>query len=535
MIGVPGGVVPATGPGPGPFLAGQSLRMRWNVVHNAPAHFEGRVKLRYFATTFNSNVTAQGDNLVLAAQVNGHVEPGSPLYTKWRPTVVDEARKFAEVENIYAVEVELYDASAAVSPLGWIPDPEGPNQVDIVLSARADTLARTNATTGASRYLDRAFAVWDVQIVYEDELGGVVAFQELDPEDAVGVFTTAAGVESPCEAPQVCGTNGELRIDHLLDGVTIAQDITALWPDPADFDHVPLDQAWDRFVEHACGTMHETGPEGESVRCLVDERAWVSDAAQYADYLDIDESFSRLGSGVNRGDGASLTYLTLEVEDMHEGVGRFSERLPIDPTYPYVALLPMLTRNIIGEGILWHVDTHNNPSCDGEWVVEWRIAGCPDRWTYGPIGERWIAATEEWQNALEPTEDTPFYDGFPLGVDGNTWACASDIGASTGSFTIDLLAIHGGQFRFGWALKDDTIVDPDGAFNYRRIDAGDSNYFPPLYVELRLTSPDPIACNVGGIGGGPSVVQDAVVHAHLDEYYRRITCVMQGGDPAMCP
>jgi hypothetical protein len=77
----------------------------------------------------------------------------------------------------------------------------------------------------------------------------------------------------------------------------------------------------------------------------------------------------------------------MELEDMVEGVGRFGAREPFDEAYPYLAYLPRLSRNMLGEGITFEIDTGGDPSCAGEWTVNWRMPGCPDKWTYGPVGE----------------------------------------------------------------------------------------------------------------------------------------------------
>jgi hypothetical protein len=46
-------------------------------------------------------------------------------------------------------------------------------------------------------------------------------------------------------------------------------------------------------MKHTCQTLQRKGPDGGRVRCLVDERVWVSDEAKWGDNLRLDESRCR--------------------------------------------------------------------------------------------------------------------------------------------------------------------------------------------------------------------------------------------------
>ncbi|WP_289460334.1 hypothetical protein, partial [Klebsiella pneumoniae] len=81
-----------------------------------------------------------------------------------------------------------------------------------------------------------------------------------------------------------------------------------------------------------------------------------------------------------RADGVVVLWLTLEVEDMFDlvgqagdrALGRFAARDPFDPDYPYLAYLPRLTRNMLGEGIVWEVQAEPDAlACRGDWTVRW--------------------------------------------------------------------------------------------------------------------------------------------------------------------
>ncbi|MBL8614435.1 MAG: hypothetical protein JNM72_02385 [Deltaproteobacteria bacterium] len=523
MLGAPSGLVHT---GAMPLVSGNRYLTRW-VAPPAPTTTGDlqQVKLQYLITTLNNG----GDRLRVEAAVNGAAMPASRLYTK--PTVGNEG-KALERENIHLVEVIVWPPSSSGPPPLWDIDAAGENTVEVYLEAEANSL-RYEPEEGPWYYDDRVVLVWGVQVVYEGADGVPIEVHELQPDEATTAFRPIEGEgEVPCDGFwNLCETNEDLRIDDLLDGVTIAQEISATWPDPSTYDHPPLEVAWDRFMQHACGHLHEFGSAGAGARCLVDERAWVSDAARYLDYLDVGESISRLGSGIDKGDGASVTFLTLEIEDILEGRGRFSVRDPADPGYPYVAHLPMLTRNMLGEGVLWEVDTQSNPACEGDWLVEWRLPGCPARWTYGPVGELWDPMLLRFANTIDSLDDLSYYELFALNLDAS---CAPGSASLTGSFTIELGPTNNGLFRFGWEIKDDTVYPTPDDVDYRRIDVGDSG-FTPQFVEMRLTSPDPATCAISGVGSEVTVTQAGTVDGDLYTYYEVLTCVMQqGGEVTGC-
>jgi hypothetical protein len=483
----------------GTFVTGESYVGRWTaspqvLEADAPDY---RLRLQYFATPY-APINAP---LALSAWVNGVELPASVLATNESFT----AAKRADRKNIYQVDVEV---SAPGAPGGWLRGPLAANQIDLRV---------TNLGDPAEDY-DNAFLVWGARLIYQDAAGTPIHTQLLRPEDATGVHRTSGGVEGPCAKPEICEDNSAYRINHLLDGVSIAADTDLPWPDPGDWDHVDPALTWTNFMKHSCQILSTSGPDGGRVRCLVDERVWVSDEAKWGDNLRLDEAVSRLAAGHDVADGASVTWLVMELEDMVEGVGRFGAREPFDEAYPYLAYLPRLSRNMLGEGITFQIDTAGDPSCAGEWTVNWRMPGCPDKWTYGPVGEI-ENSMGDWVDRLDSLDLYAFYQLIEVGTGQD---CGSVSGPFTGAFTVEVLPDDLGM-RFGWEIKDDTLV-------YTVAEARDDVGFSqgsPKYVEFGLEPPD--NCESYTVG------QRAIWDADYFDYYETVTCLMrEEGDVEVC-
>jgi hypothetical protein len=385
-----------------------------------------------------------------------------------------------------------------------------------------------------------AASFFGAQIIYEDVFGNVIAAQPLKVEDASFLVRDAAGAEGPCSAAMLCTTNAAYRVDHLLDGLTIAQDITVPWPEAGAPGVPDLQLAWSEFVAYSCDRFARAkGPGGARNRCLVDERAWGKSSAE-VDSFNVGDAMSRLRTGVERGDGSLVLWFTLELEDMFnfsgpapETRGRFGVREPNTVDFPYLAHLPTLTRNILGEGIVWEVAVADvsDPTCLGDWTVTWQMPSCPAKWTYGPVGEVRDASGEGWDVAfenqdawlLDPVEDRPFYQ---LLEDSQGLSCGALQSPQSGSYTVNLPASAGGRLRFGWEIKDD---DDPATGSTGRVDVGDNGDLPQ-YVEMRLEAPS-------GCGSTYTVGQAAVVDARVEGYFLALIDYLAGlgdglaGDP----
>ena len=538
MLGVPAERTPGEQQGEG-LPVGGALVARWDLPaaataeagaagpqDDSPPASIGRVHLRYFATTLTA-----GQPITLLAVVNGVEQPSSALRVLAPGTgTAAELRDQPAVHNIYMVDLPV--STPVGDPRAPAPGAEeGTPGGDLVLGAPNGVELRLRADGPTADWTDRAFVITDLRLIVEDENGALVREVELRPADAVGLALDAAGVEAPCRAPQVCRDNAALRADGPLDGLTIAHDIRAEWPStPFSGSVAPLDQAWSRFIAYACGSFARSAPDGQRRRCLVDERAWVSEGALLS-RLDMESSNQRLLSGLSGADGAVVLWLTLEVEDMFnfmaEGasasLGRFSARDPLDPAYPYLAYLPRLTRNMLGEGIVWEVQADPaDAACRGEWRVEWAMPGCPAKWTYGPVGEVWAPERGAWAPAffnpdverIEPEEALAFYQLIE-DQEGVTCAQAADTPAG-GAFLVRVPEAAEGLFRFGWQIKDDADrwLETDG-----RVDVGDSRDVPQ-YVEMRLQAP--LGCGAADY----AVTQTAVVDPTLLDYYASVTALL---------
>jgi hypothetical protein len=486
----------------GSFDTGDAYVGRWAAspqVLNAehPGH---QVRLQYFATTY----AKYDDHLKLSAWVNGVEQPASILAVDaWAGD-----GKHVDRKNIYHVDVLISDPTV-LGP--WLRGPLASNEIDLRV---------TNRTNVDENY-DNVFLVWGARLVYVDPTGipfftqTPIHTQLLRPEDATGVHRASSGGEGPCTKPGICEDNSAYRISHLIDGVSIAADTDVGWPDPESWQHTNPAETWKKFIKHTCAVLESSGPGGGHVRCLVDERAWVSDEANWGDSLRLGESLSRLTAGYEIGDGASVTWLVMELEDMVEKVGRFGTRQENDEAYPYLAYLPRLSRNMLGEGITFEVDTGGVPDCNGEWTVEWRLPACPSKSTYGPVGEVHIG--DDWVDILDALDKFAFYQLIQTGT-GQT--CGAVSGPFTGSFTVDLSPTDG--LRFGWEIKNDD--DAPGAASARH-DVGDTQIVPQ-YVEFKLDPPENCTEYM--------VTQQPIWAADYFSYYEVLTCVMRGGTASDC-
>jgi hypothetical protein len=520
LLGVPNG---------GSFTAGQTYIARWMVT---PLSFPdpmsvGRITLRYFATTYDPT----DDRLLTLGAKAKNTDTSNSLLTNAAGS--DPSRR-AVPENIYLVETVLYDPDVPTSPGGWSWAGGGPTPIDIRLQAGVNT--RSNR--------DRVFSIWGVEIRYEQPestglgggLGGgggasplpglPLATQTLSVDDAVGILRSSTGVEGPCPSQAVCRTNADLRIDHLLDGVSFAQDITAPWPDPTTWAHAPLHEAWAAFVQNARTHLSTARADGGPVQCLVDERAWVSDTT-FLPNLDRDAAIDRVRAGLDHGDGAVVTWLTLEMEDMIDQTGRWAVRDPYIETHPYTAYLPRLSRNMVGEALLWEVnpDLTTYPECAGEWTVAWESDSCPGKWTYGPVGEKYDNIDGNWYNGIGSLDDFAFYE-FPELFDLGTEDCGDSVDQpGAGSYTIDLEEGLYSGLRFGWEIKDDS---DSTAETIGRSDVGDSARTPQMF---RFAILPPEGCPMPA---DPEVVQITRWNPELYELYDGLTCILQGEAPESC-
>jgi hypothetical protein len=521
LLGFPGGVPLAD------VDVGATQLARWTVkpavsLMDVPFH---RVRLRALVTPF----AAAEQPVELFARVNGARVPGSMLTTN----KAHFPRRYAELENVYLIDVVLADTtwSPASSAPSLGPAPTWSSAALVNAVDLAVQVYDAPAAPGGFVYGDLAAAFFGARIIYEDAFGNVIAEQPLKVEDASFYVRDAGGGEAACDAAMLCETNAAYRVDNLLDGLTIAQDITTNWPAPSELDVPSLQVAWDEFIGYACDRFGRAkGPGGARNRCLVDERAWVSQAEWVAS-LNIDDAKSRLSSGSNRGDGGVLLWFTLELEDLLElggaGLwGRFAEREPIDEAYPYLAYLPRLTRNIIGEGIVWEVQVEDltDVACRGDWTVNWRMDSCPAKWTYGAVGEVWDPDLDggSWVDsffnthpgAVDPELDRPFYQL----IEQSTGVACADAPTAAGTYTIELTELAEGRLRFGWEIKDDDAYP--SIVGTHRFDVGDSRT-TPQYVEMNIAPPP-------GCGSEYTTTQSAVANKHVLDYFDAISDYLAG-------
>ncbi|MBL8614438.1 MAG: hypothetical protein JNM72_02400 [Deltaproteobacteria bacterium] len=440
-----------------PFEAGDAYLAKWTVspAVSPPGH---TVRLRYLTTTY----TASHAPMRLSAWINGIEQPASILTSRVNSAW---AHQHAVQEQIYLIDVVISPSDAS-GP--WNRDSLGPaNTVELRLTAEGLT----------STAIDRVYLVWGAELVYLSAAMEELHTQPLLPTDAVGErIDGVSGLRGSCGAMGLCEDNADFLVTDLLDGITTMADIQAERPGP-DWIHPSLGAAWDRFIAHTCAHLHASGPGGGPTRCLVDERTWVSDHSDLPALLDVAGSVGRLTSGVEKGDGASVTWLVMELEDMVDGVGRFGAREPLDAAYPYLAYLPRLSRNMLGEGITFEIYTGGHPSCAGEWTVSWRMPVCPAKWTYGPVGEVEVDV-DEWEGRLDSLDIQAFYQLIELGTG---QACGSVGGPFSGAFSVDLLPSEVG-LRFGWEIKNDEDAPGTGEL---RTDVGFSQD-DPTYVEFAL-------------------------------------------------
>ena len=285
------------------------------------------------------------------------------------------------------------------------------------------------------------------------------------------------------------------------------------------------------FRQNACTHLSTARADGGPVQCLVDERAWVSDTTFLPD-LDRDAAIDRVRAGLDQGDGAIVTWLTLEMEELIDQTGRCAVRDPYIETHPYTAYLPRLSRNMVGEALLWEVnpDLTTYPECAGEWTVAWESDFCPGKWTYGPVGEVLVPSSGEWINGIGAIDDYAFYE-FPELFDLGTEDCGDSVDQpGAGSYTIDLEEGLYTGLRFGWEIKNDETPAtlPGETSDIGRADVRDSQRLAQMFRFALVPPPgcpDPDPTDVEQVG---------VWNDNLYSLYDGITCILQGVDPALC-
>jgi hypothetical protein len=526
------------------FGGGDAMIARWGA---APLEFGAaapeRVRLRYLLTPYSP----AAERLELRAEVNGIPLPAATLETS--SATSGDLSRLVHTENIYAVDVVVWETGTSISLWPWSQDPAVENTVEVqvvavgsaatYLDPERTVLASSPVSAAAAYTSDRAFLVWAIEVVYEDAAGAVIDVQSFEPEDAIFSYAPASGAERPCTAEELCQTNADLLLGGRVDGVLITQDTLAEWPFDDTFAQVAAPLAWSRFVGHATKYLN-TLPSGP-VRTLVDERSWVSDTSEYLSTLNFANTLMRLGVGYTDANGVNVLWLPLDFEDMNEDElatdlpqGRFAERPPLDDDWPYLAYLPRLTRNRIDESILWTVDTGGDPACDGTWTVRWRAPDCPVKWTYGPVVDVGRTSGSPWVSAIAPLHQYTFAQlieiehGAPC-ADLNVDSTGSDPyvpGPHEGAFGFELEPANAGLLRFGWEVKDDLDSDtlPD-VLSDQRIDVGNTG-FTPAQVEFRLDPPTGCA--------GYSVEQQAHPSGALFDFYTQLTCVLQNPEAGAC-